>query len=101
MNPNVQLLEEFKNNPPKGPCPACGFSAWAYKCYVKEVQGAVVCAYCQLSDKFNRCASKRHKLEGALRAAINTVECASRDCETGEELPWHKQAECALAMSGE
>jgi len=36
----------------------------------------------------------------ALETAINTVECASIDVKTGEELPWYKQAHNALVLAG-
>lgn len=36
----------------------------------------------------------------ALETAINSVECGSIDSNTGEELPWYKQAHEALRLAG-
>jgi chromosome segregation ATPase len=40
--------------------------------------------------------AKVEELGAALKTAINTVECASIDLKTGEELPWYKAAKAAL-----
>lgn len=39
-------------------------------------------------------------LINALKTAINTVECASIDPNTREELPWYRQAKAALTKAG-
>lgn len=36
------------------------------------------------------------QLEEVVSTAINTVECASIDVRTGEELPWYKMARKAM-----
>lgn len=41
-----------------------------------------------------------NELCDALETAINTVECASIDTTSGEELPWYKQAHHALELAG-
>ncbi len=43
---------------------------------------------------------QRDALREALKAAINTVECASCDPVTKIELPWYIQARAALALCG-
>ncbi len=53
----------------------------------------------QLAEADEECArylARIKKLESALRVAINTVECASIDVRTGEELPWYVGAKLAL-----
>lgn len=40
--------------------------------------------------------AERDRLREALKVAINTVECASIDIRTGQELPWHIMAREAL-----
>lgn len=40
---------------------------------------------------------QRDELLAALELAINTVECASIDIRTGEDLPWYKMAKKAVA----
>jgi hypothetical protein len=37
----------------------------------------------------------------ALKLAINTVECASIDVATGEELPWYRNAKAVIAKATE
>lgn len=44
--------------------------------------------------------AQRDALMEALQTAINTVECASIDPQTGEELPWYRQAKAALDKIG-
>jgi hypothetical protein len=48
------------------------------------------------SAELQRCDRERQELRDALRLAINTVECASVDIRTGEELPWYKTAKRLL-----
>ena len=43
-----------------------------------------------------RLAARVKELERVVEVAINTVECASIDIRTGEELPWYKMARKAL-----
>jgi hypothetical protein len=48
------------------------------------------------SEEHDRLTREVEDYRRALKMAINSVECASIDVKTGEELPWYKAANIAL-----
>ena len=56
---------------------------------VLEIEAAAIGSIAEERDTWR---TRALHLEAALRTAINSVECASIDPVTKEELPWYKQA---------
>ena len=54
-------------------------------------------AYERVCKTLEQTKARCEKLEVALRMAINSVECASLDANTDEELPWYRAAHAALS----
>lgn len=52
----------------------------------------------KLDRKCERPPNRVEQLESALRMAINTVECASIDLNSGAELPWYRNARRVLGI---
>jgi len=57
---------------------------------------AAIWLVAELEKELTEERARNVKLAGALKTAINTVECASIDLHTGEDLPWYKQAQAAI-----
>jgi hypothetical protein len=88
------------------PGPWASDGGHSYDCIVAANGDHVVCmghdhdeAGCMFNEADIPLIAAAPDLLSALKAAINTVECASIDLATGEELPWYRGAKAAIAKA--